>query len=81
MSSQRSTPRRRRFQFGLFSLLLLMLIVSVLAAALSGMLQLSDTSLPRGFFVVMAVAAPMAVLVAVGLLRSVSRLLGRRGRR
>ena len=74
---------RRPFQFGLATLLLIMLLVSVLAAALGGMLR-GRTSvgarLPLGFFVAMIVAAPLAVMILLSLWRSVAGLFGRRRR-
>ena len=71
---------RRRFQFSLSTLLLITALFGVLAAALAGMLHRREgrPSMPPGFFIVMAVAAPMAVLIAVSLLRAVVQWLQRR---
>jgi hypothetical protein len=73
-------PPRQPFQFSLATLLLITALLSVLAAALAGMLrrQYGGSSLPSGFFVVMAVAAPMAVMILISLLYSVVRFLRRR---
>ena len=76
-----SGPPRRPFQFTLGTLLLITMLTSVLAAALAGMLRLGHSSLPRGFFVLMVVAAPMAVMILLSLLRSISGLFDRKRRR
>lgn len=70
-------PPRGRFQFGIAAMLLVMALVSVLASAFAGMLGLGASTLPRGFFIGMAVAAPLAVLMAVSLLRAAATLPGR----
>ena len=66
-----SPPPRRPFQFSLASLLLLMVLCSVLSAALAGMLRGRDpgTSLPPGFYVIMAAIAPMALMILLSLIR------------
>lgn len=64
-------PRRRRFQFGLWIWFPAVLLASVVLGALSGMLR-ADTSggpLPKTFFILMAAAAPVAMLVLMSLLR------------
>lgn len=76
-----SPQPRRPFQFSLGTLLLIMMLTSVLAAALAGLLQLGDSRLPRGFFVLMVIAAPMAVMILLSLLRSVAGLFDRSRRR
>jgi len=83
MTDSRSPPPpRRRVQFSLRSLLLLAVICSVSAATLAGMLglQRSGVKFPPGFFVVMAAAAPLAVMVVLGLIRAMIRWLARRKR-
>ncbi len=70
-------PPRGRFQFGIAAMLLLMALVSVLASAFAGMLGLGASTLPRAFFVAMAVAAPLAVLMVVSLLRAATTLPSR----
>jgi hypothetical protein len=77
-------PRpRRRFQFGLGTMLLAALPISVLAAAWAGMMGLGarNSRLPQGFFVLMAAAAPMAVMVLISVCRAVIRQLGQHARR
>ena len=71
------SPQRRPFQFGLGVLLLIMVLTSVLAAALGGMLrgQAGESPLPSGFFVLMAVAAPVAVLILLSLIRAIAKRL------
>lgn len=73
-------PPRRPFQFGLGTLFLVTALCSVLAAALGGMLHRSwgISSMPPGFFVSMAAAAPLAMMVLLSLLRSVVLWLKRR---
>lgn len=75
-----SKPPRPPFQFGLGTLFLVTAMCSVLAAALAGMLRSRFyTSMPPGFFELMAAAAPMAMLIVVSLIRSAVQLL--KGRR
>ena len=71
---------RRPFQFGLASMLLVMAMFSVLAAAWAGMLHRGSAtaSSPPGFFVLMAVAAPLGLLIVLSLLRAVLRRSKRR---
>lgn len=73
-------PPGRRYQYSLSTLLLITALVSVLAAALAGMLQRQrgGASMPAGFFVLMAVAAPLAVMIVVSALRGLLRLWTRR---
>ena len=71
---------RRPFQFGLASLLLTMLLFSILAAALGGMIRRHTvgTPMPPGFFILMAVAGPLGVMIGLSLLRTIGRRIGRR---
>lgn len=83
-SSDPQPPRRRRrLQFGLGAMLLAVLPVSVLAAAWAGMMGLGADrpALPRGFYVLMAAAAPMGLVIAISVGRSAVRLLRRARRR
>lgn len=67
---ERQPPHaRRRFQFGVGKMLLAVLPISVLAAAWAGMMGLGadHPRLPRGFFVLMAAAAPMALMILISL--------------
>ena len=78
-------PRSKRlFQFGLAAILLAAVPVSILAAAWAGMMGLGagNSRLPQGFFVLMAAAAPVGVMILIGVCRAVFRLLtgGRRRR-
>jgi hypothetical protein len=76
-------PTRRRYQFGLATLLFLVLPVSILAGALGGMLQPGTTGvrLPRSFFVILAVMAPLGLMIAVSLVRAAATWLSGRGGR
>lgn len=84
MSNVEPSRSGRPFQFGLGTLLLITALLGVLAAALGGMLRgrPAGVPLPLGFYIVMAVAAPLGALIVVSLLRSAIRLivqyLGRR---
>ncbi len=82
MVSEPPSPRRP-FQFSLASLLLATVLVSVLAAALGGMLRRRSghADMPPGFFVLMAAIAPMALMVGISLYRGLVRLIDRRRRR
>ncbi len=70
---------RRRFQFTLGSLFLVMAICSVLAAAVGGVVrsQLGELSVPALYFVFMAVAAPLGTMIVVSLALSAARWLRR----
>jgi hypothetical protein len=70
-----NTGRRRRFQFGLWVWFPVVLMVSVVLGALSGMLRADDSGgpLPKTFFILMAAAAPVGLLLLMSLLRWVSR--------
>ena len=84
MSSGPSPPRRRAFQFGLGALLLAVIGFNVLAAALAGLLGFGDDEMPRIVYVAVAVAAPMAVMIAVSAIYGAVvawRRLARRRRR
>jgi hypothetical protein len=72
---------RPPFQFSLATLLFAALVLSVLASALAGMLNrhLGRSPMPPGFFVLMAVAAPVAILILVGLWRAATKMFRRRG--
>ena len=80
MPNGESPPPRRPFQFTLGTLLLVTTLVSILAAALAGLLQRRSSSfeMPPGFFVLMTIAAPVAVLIFLSLTRALVRWLGRR---
>ncbi|HYW78304.1 MAG TPA: hypothetical protein VE890_01965 [Thermoguttaceae bacterium] len=73
-------PPKRPFQFGLASMLLVMVLFSVLAAALAGMLHRHQgrSTMQPGFFVLMAIAAPMGLMILASLLRAVMRYINRR---
>lgn len=72
-------PPRRPLQFGLGTLLLVTALFSVLAAALAGMIRgRFYTSMPPGFFELMAAAAPMAAVVVVSLFRAAVQWFRRR---
>ena len=73
----------RRFQFGLGTLLLAALPISILSAAWAGMMGLGaeNAVLPQGFFVLMAAAAPVAVMILISVCRMVFRLLAESSRR
>ena len=51
---------RRRYQFGLGTMLLVVVPISVLAAAWAGMMDLGaeNSPFPQGFYVLMAAATP-----------------------
>jgi hypothetical protein len=77
-----SQPRRPsgRYQYSLASLLLVTALVSVLAAALGGMLRnaYGESSVPLQYFVIMMIAAPLGVMIVVSLLWLAIRLVSRR---
>lgn len=72
---------RRRFQFSLRALFLLTILISILAAAWAGMVRAAGP-LPQRFYVLMAAAVPVILIILVGWLRATHRWLQRRrGRR
>jgi hypothetical protein len=76
----RPPPRRRRFQFTLASMFLAMTLLSILAAALGGMMREAEGRpwIMRGFFIVMAAALPVAMLIAISAMRAFERWRRRR---
>ena len=70
-----SEPSPRRVQFGIRSLLLIMLLVSVLAAIGAGLVARGGK--PKGPLVIMAVAAPMGAMIVLSLLETVIRGVAR----
>lgn len=80
--SQPREPSRPRFQFHLSTLLLIMGLCSVLSAAVAGMLRrsLGHSIMAPGFYVIMAAAAPVAVMILFSLALAVVRFFGRRRR-
>ncbi len=74
MSDAEPSRPRRPFQFGLATLLLGMGLLSVLAAALGGLLRNPmEAVYPRSFYVAMAAAAPMGVLIVISIFHAVAR--------
>ncbi len=73
-------PPRRPFQFGLGTLFLVTAMVSVLAAALGGMLRAHSgrLSMHPGVFRLMAIVSPLAVLIVVSLWYSAVQWFKRR---
>jgi len=65
------SPTRRRFQFGVAAMLIAAIPVSLLAAALGGMLGQSTGKplMPTAFFVVLSIATPLALMISVSLVR------------
>lgn len=70
-------PSRRPFQFSLGCLLLVTTMVAVLAAALAGMWRAhhGDLAVNPEVFRLMAIAAPLAVLMVVSLIYSLVKRL------
>lgn len=70
-------PRRRRFQFGLGTMLLAAVPISILSAAWAGMMGLGaeNSKLPSAFYVLLAAAAPMGVMILFSVCRAVLRAL------
>lgn len=76
--SSRRPPRRWRLQFGLATLMVATMLFSFLAALLGGLLRerpgaKDNTRLV--FFIIMAVAAPMLVTIAISLIKPAVRLV------
>ena len=67
MPNNHRPPSRHRWQYGIGTMLLIMIPLSVLASALSGMIdpEKSGSQLPRAFYVVLAIIAPMGLMVAL----------------
>ncbi|MBX7165333.1 MAG: hypothetical protein K1X74_03200 [Pirellulales bacterium] len=75
-------PPRWRLQFGLGTLLLVMLLVGVAAAALGGLLRAtaSRAAEPLLTFVLLTIAAPLALLMVISLLHTLTAVWRRRKR-
>ena len=76
MSDNEPQPRRKQpFQFGLASMLLVMVLVSVLSATFAGLWHRhqGEATMRPGLFVVMAIAAPVALMMLASLWRAVTR--------
>jgi len=76
---------RRRYQFGVWVWFPAALLIGVVLGAVTGMLreETPGQPLPRVFFILMAAAVPIGMLLIVSLLRALltrdSRHAGRRG--
>lgn len=70
-------PPPRRAQFGLRTLLLLMLMFSVLAATLGGLLQGGPQ---RQTFILFGVASPVLLMIVLAALEFLQKLVSRRRR-
>ena len=75
--------RRRRFQFGLRTMLLAAVPISILSAAWAGMMGLGaeNSRFPPAFFVLLAAAAPVGVMILFSACRAVLRTLDESRRR
>lgn len=74
------TPRRRRIQFGVASLLLVMVVCSVMAASgyyFVRSLQKSGSA-DRLIFILFTLVAPIVLMIVVSLLRQITACFGRR---
>lgn len=80
MSNSEPPPPRRPFQFGISTMLWITALVAVLCGALAGMCRerAGAFALPRGFFILMAIAAPVAIMIGVSLILSLRKRLNRR---
>jgi magnesium-transporting ATPase (P-type) len=74
------TPRRRRVQFGVGSLLMVMLVCSVTAAA--GSYFVRSLQKPGGanrlIFILFTLVAPIVLMIVVSLVRQITLWLSRR---
>ncbi len=74
MTDAEPSRPRRPFQFSLATLLLMMVLLSVLAAALGGLLRNPlEAAYPRSFYVAMAAAAPMGALIVISIFHAVAQ--------
>ena len=72
MPEPRQERPRGRYQFSIAAMLLTMTLAGVLLAALVGLLRGDEADkLPPGFYYVMVVAAPLGVVILIGVWRSV----------
>jgi hypothetical protein len=71
-------PRPGKLRFGLFSLLLATTLFAVAAAVLGHLLREGTDSKTTGMFIVLAAAAPMALMIAASVLALLSDLRRRR---
>lgn len=76
MQQHSPKPVPRRVQFGIRTLLLIMLLVSVLAAIGGGLAQRADGR-PNVTLIIMAIAAPLGVMILLSLAETFLRLASR----
>ncbi|MCC6124459.1 MAG: hypothetical protein IT426_05840 [Pirellulales bacterium] len=75
-----SPPPRNRWQFSLGSLMLFVTLFAVLMSALGGMIRIQageKLALPHAFLI-MAVAAPMGMVIVISILLALKRWRERR---
>lgn len=80
-SDDPQTPRRPgRFQFRLSTLFVLMFAVSVLSAAMAGLVRQGggDSAVPEEFYLAMLTAAPLGAMIVLSLFYAVQNWWGRR---
>jgi len=70
----------RRYQFSLSALLVAMFLVAVLASAFSGLVRQEPVGarMPPGFFVLMTIATPLALMILASVWCAVARRLKQR---
>jgi hypothetical protein len=78
IANRSTSPRRWRPRFGLFSLLLATTLLAVGAAVLGHLLREGTDSSTTGLFVVLAAAAPMALMIVASVLAMLSDLRRKR---
>ena len=69
---------RSRYQFSLSTLLLIMGLFSILSAALAGMLRrhMGHSAMAPGFYVIMAAAAPVALMILFSFVAAILKFFG-----
>jgi magnesium-transporting ATPase (P-type) len=73
-------PSRKRWQFGLGSLMLFVTLFAVLMSALGGMIRIQSgekIALPHSFLI-MAIAAPMGMVIVISVFLAVKQWYERR---
>ena len=83
MPNKHNPTPRRRWQYGIGTMLLIMIPFSILAGALAGMLnpESGSVQLPRAFFVALAMIAPMGLMVALSAVLVLRKWLAEKKRR
>ena len=70
---EKPPPGNRGYQFTLATLLFIVIPVSILAGTWAGLIDFDSPTPLRAFHLVVAVSAPMGILIIISLIRGLTR--------